>query len=188
MFRIGIDLGGTNIAAGLVNESYRIVRKDSVPTNAQRDPALIVDDIAALCKKLCADEGIDISTVEAIGIASPGIANHDDGVVEYANNLPFRRFRICDMLRERTGVQNIHVENDANAAAWGEVVAGSAKGTQDSIMITLGTGVGGGIIIGGQVISGFNYAGAELGHIVIEVDGVQCGCGRKGCWEAPRRS
>jgi len=78
----------------------------------------------------------------------------------------------------------VFVENDANAAAWGEVVAGSAKGSRDSVMITLGTGVGGGIIIDGKVISGFNYAGAELGHIVIEVDGAQCGCGRKGCWEA----
>ena len=76
------------------------------------------------------------------------------------------------------------MENDANAAAWGEVVAGSAKGTRDSVMITLGTGVGGGIIIGGKIISGFNYAGGELGHIVIEIDGEQCGCGRKGCWEA----
>ncbi|MBQ8356591.1 MAG: ROK family protein [Clostridia bacterium] len=184
MFRIGIDLGGTNIAAGLVNESYKIVRKDSVPTNAQRDPALIVDDIAALCKKLCADEGIELSSVDAIGIASPGIANHDDGVVEYSNNLPFRKLRICEMLRERTGVENIHVENDANAAAWGEAVAGAAKGTKKSVMITLGTGVGGGIIIDGKVFSGFNYAGGELGHTVIEKDGAPCSCGRKGCWEA----
>ena len=184
MFRIGIDLGGTNIAAGLVNESYQIVRKDSVPTNAHRDPALIVDDIAMLCKKICAEEGLEISEIEAIGIASPGIANHDDGVVEYANNLPFRKFPICSMLRERTGVANVHVENDANAAAWGEAVAGAAKGTKKSVMITLGTGVGGGIIIDGKVFSGFNYAGGELGHTVIEKDGAPCSCGRKGCWEA----
>ena len=184
MYRIGIDLGGTNIAAGLVNENYQIVRKDSVPTNAQRDPALIVDDIAMLCKKLCAGEGLKLSDVAAIGIASPGIANHDDGVVEYANNLPFRKLRICEMLRERTGVNNVHVENDANAAAWGEAVAGAARGTKKSVMITLGTGVGGGIIIDGKVFSGFNYAGGELGHTVIEKDGVPCSCGRKGCWEA----
>ena len=184
MYRIGIDLGGTNIAAGLVNENYQIVRKDSVPTNAQRDPALIVDDIAMLCKKLCASEGLKVTDVAAIGIASPGIANHDDGVVEYANNLPFRKLRICEMLRERTGVKNVHVENDANAAAWGEAVAGAARGTKKSVMITLGTGVGGGIIIDGKVFSGFNYAGGELGHTVIEKDGVPCSCGRKGCWEA----
>ena len=184
MYRIGIDLGGTNIAAGLVNENYQIVRKDSVPTNAQRDPALIVDDIAMLCKKICEEQGIALSDIEAIGIASPGIANHDDGVVEYANNLPFRQFPICAMLRERTGIKNVHVENDANAAAWGEAVAGAAKGTKKSVMITLGTGVGGGIIIDGKVFSGFNFAGGELGHTVIEKDGVPCSCGRKGCWEA----
>lgn len=184
MYRIGIDLGGTNIAAGLVNENYQIVRKDSVPTNAQRDPALIVDDIAMLCKKICEEQGIALSDIEAIGIASPGIANHDDGVVEYANNLPFRQFPICEMLRERTGIKNVHVENDANAAAWGEAVAGAAKGTKKSVMITLGTGVGGGIIIDGKVFSGFNFAGGELGHTVIEKDGVPCSCGRKGCWEA----
>jgi glucokinase len=184
MYRIGIDLGGTNIAGGLVNENYQIVRKDSVPTNAQRDPALIVDDIAMLCKKICADEGLELSAIEAVGIASPGIANHDDGVVEYANNLPFRQFPICAMLRERTGIKNVHVENDANAAAWGEAVAGAAKGTKKSVMITLGTGVGGGIIIDGKVFSGFNFAGGELGHTVIEKDGVPCSCGRKGCWEA----
>ena len=184
MYRIGIDLGGTNIAAGLVNESYQIVRKGSVPTNAQRDPALIVDDIAMLCKKICAEEGVELTSIDAIGIASPGIANHDDGVVEYSNNLPFRKLPICAMLRERTGVENIHVENDANAAAWGEAVAGAAKGTKKSVMITLGTGVGGGIIIDGKVFSGFNYAGGELGHTVIEKDGAPCSCGRRGCWEA----
>ncbi|MBQ8342042.1 MAG: ROK family protein [Clostridia bacterium] len=184
MYRIGIDLGGTNIAAGLVNENYQIVRKDSVPTNAHRDPAEIVDDIAMLCKKICADQGIELSDVEAVGIASPGIANHDDGVVEYANNLPFRKFPICRMLSERTGIKSVHVENDANAAAWGEAVAGAARGTKNSVMITLGTGVGGGIIIDGKVFSGFNFAGGELGHTVIEQGGAQCSCGRKGCWEA----
>ena len=184
MYRIGIDLGGTNIAAGLVNEKYEIVRKDSVPTNAHRDPAEIVDDIAMLCKRICAEQGIALSDVDAIGIASPGIANHDDGVVEYANNLPFRKFPICAMLRERTGVESVHVENDANAAAWGEAVAGAARGAKNSVMITLGTGVGGGIIIDGKVFSGFNFAGGELGHTVIEQGGAQCSCGRKGCWEA----
>ena len=184
MYRIGIDLGGTNIAAGLVNENYEIVRKGSVPTNAHRDPAEIVDDIAMLCKSICAEQGISLNDVEAVGIASPGIANHDDGVVEYANNLPFRKFPICSMLRDRTGVKSVHVENDANAAAWGEAVAGAARGTKNSVMITLGTGVGGGIIIDGKVFSGFNFAGGELGHTVIEQGGAQCSCGRKGCWEA----
>ena len=184
MYRIGIDLGGTNIAAGIVDKDLNLLYTASVPTGADREPALIMDDMAALCRKLCADHDIALSEIESIGIASPGIANHDTGVVEYANNLPFRKFPIAQMLRERLGVERIRLENDANAAAWGEAVAGAAKGTSNSIMITLGTGVGGGIIIDNKVYSGFNYAGAELGHIVIEVNGAQCSCGRKGCWEA----
>ena len=184
MYRIGIDLGGTNIAAAVVNNEFEIVNKMSVPTGKEREAALIMDDMAALCKKVCAEAGIDFSEIEAVGIASPGVANHTDGVVEYSCNLPFRKFPICAELSKRLGITNIHVENDANAAAWGEAVAGAAKGTKSSVMITLGTGVGGGVIIDGKVFSGSNYAGAELGHIVIEVGGKQCGCGRRGCWEA----
>ena len=184
MYRIGIDLGGTNIAAAIVNENFKIVKKLSVPTGAERDSSLIMDDMAALCINVCKEAGIAIEDIEAVGIASPGVANHDDGIVEYSCNLPFRKFPICKELSDRIGVKNIHVENDANAAAWGEAVAGAAKGTKNSVMITLGTGVGGGVIIDGKVFSGFNYAGAELGHIVIQVDGRPCGCGRRGCWEA----
>ena len=184
MYRIGIDLGGTNIAAAVVNNEFKIVKKLSVPTLAQRDAALIMDDMAQLCRDVCREAGIAIEDIDAIGIASPGVANHDTGAVEYACNLPFRKFPICRELSDRLGVNNIHVENDANAAAWGEAVAGAAKGTKNSVMITLGTGVGGGIIIDGKVYSGFNYAGAELGHIVIQVGGKPCGCGRRGCWEA----
>ena len=184
MYRIGIDLGGTNIAAAVVNNEFKIVKKMSVPTGASREAGLIMDDMAALCKKVCSEAGVDFSEIEAIGIASPGVANHTDGVVEYSCNLPFRKFPICAELGKRLGMTNIHVENDANAAAWGEAVAGAAKGTKSSVMITLGTGVGGGVIIDGQVFSGSNYAGAELGHVVIEVGGRQCGCGRRGCWEA----
>ena len=184
MYRIGIDLGGTNIAAAIVNKDFKIVKKMSVPTDAERDAGLIMDDMAALCKSVCAEAGVDFSEIEAIGIASPGVADHDKGVVVYACNLPFRKFPICAELGKRLGMTNIHVENDANAAAWGEAVAGAARGTKNSVMITLGTGVGGGVIIDGKVFSGFNYAGTELGHIVIDVGGRLCGCGRRGCWEA----
>ena len=184
MYRIGIDLGGTNIAAAIVNNEFKIVKKMSVPTGADREAGLIMDDMAALCKNVCAEAGIDFSEIEAIGIASPGVANHTDGIIAYSCNLPFRQFPICAELSKRLGMENIHVENDANAAAWGEAVAGAAKGAKDSVMITLGTGVGGGVIIDGKVFSGFNYAGTELGHVVIEVGGRPCGCGRRGCWEA----
>ena len=183
MYRIGVDLGGTNIAAGLVDENYNIVRKMSVRTNISEGADGVTSDIVKLCCKLCEEEGIDISTVDAIGVASPGVANHTDGYVEYCNNIPFRHYPICQKISEGTGVASVHVENDANAAAWGEAIAGAAKGTKNSVMITLGTGVGGGIIIDGKVYSGSNYAGAELGHTVIEFNGRPCSCGRRGCWE-----
>lgn len=185
MYRIGVDLGGTNIAVGLVNENAEIVKKLSVPTGAERPGEAIVADIATLCKNVCSEANVTLADVESIGIATPGTANHDTGVVEYANNLPFRKFPIAELLASNLGGNvKVRIENDANAAAWGEACAGAAKGTTNSVMITLGTGVGGGIVIDGKVYSGFNYAGGELGHIVIEKDGVQCSCGRKGCWEA----
>ena len=185
MYRIGIDLGGTNIAAGLVNEKYEIVCKDSTPTHADtRTGEEIAMAIAELCIKVCATQGVALAEVEAIGVASPGIVDHTNGVVEYSNNLPFRHFMIADLIRKYTGIENVHAENDANAAAWGEAVAGAARGTTNSVMITLGTGVGGGVIIDNKVMSGFNYAGGELGHIVIEKGGVPCSCGRRGCWAA----
>ena len=128
--------------------------------------------------------GIDFSEIEAIGVGSPGVANSRDGVVGYCSSLPFDDLPITKMIGEATGVSSVHVENDANAAAWGEAIAGAAKGTSDSVMITLGTGVGGGVIINNRLVSGFNFAGGELGHIVIEKGGVPCDCGRRGCWEA----
>ena len=184
MYRIGVDLGGTNIAVGLVDEQLNLVLKKSVPTGAHRPAEEIVADIAMLCRALCEDKGISLGEIACVGIATPGIANHDTGVVEYSCNLPFRKFPIAELLKKELGVSTVKIENDANAAAWGEAVAGAAKGTKNSVMITLGTGVGGGIIIDNKVFSGFNYAGGELGHIVIQVDGAPCGCGRKGCWEA----
>lgn len=190
MYRIGIDLGGTNIAVGLVKVSengtkkdYELVKKLSTPTLAHRPAEEIIDDMAALCKKLCTETGVELSGVESIGIATPGLANSAMGVVEYANNLPFKDFPLADMLGSRLGYNKISIANDANAAALGEAVAGAAKGTSSSVMITLGTGVGGGVVIDGKLLCGFNFAGAELGHTVIETDGVRCTCGRRGCWE-----
>ncbi|MBQ9796961.1 MAG: ROK family protein [Clostridia bacterium] len=185
MYRIGIDLGGTNIAAGIVDEEFKIIAKDSVPTNAERPGAAIVADIADLCKKLCADNKIALTEIASVGIASPGIVDDESGEAIYANNLPFDHFPILPLLKEHLPeVGEFHIENDANAAAWGEAIAGAAKGSKSSVMITLGTGVGGGIIDSGKVFKGFNSAAGELGHIVIQVDGRPCSCGRRGCWEA----
>lgn len=184
MYRIGIDLGGTNIAAGLVNEKFEIVAKESTPTLVGRPNAEIVRDIATLADKLCADAGISLSEVASLGIASPGIVDDKTGCVVYANNLYFQNFPILPELHKLLDIAEMHIENDANAAAWGEAIAGAAKGSKSSVMITLGTGVGGGIVEDGKVYKGFNNAAGELGHIVIHVDGRPCTCGRHGCWEA----
>ena len=186
MYRIGIDLGGTNIAVGLVDENYKIVVKKTTPTLAKRESEAIVADMARLCREVCEEKNVSISEIANIGVAAPGIANHRNGCVEYSCNLPFRRFPLVKALADELGVEEsrVKIANDANAAAWGEAVAGAAKGTSNSIMVTLGTGVGGGIIIDNKIFSGFNAAAGEIGHIVIEQDGALCGCGRRGCWEA----
>ena len=186
MYRIGIDLGGTNIAVGLVNEFCRIVAKKSTPTMASRPSDEITADMARLCLEVCAEAKTSITDIESIGIATPGIANLDNGCVEYSCNLPFRRYPIVKTLASMLDVptEKIKIANDANAAALGEAVAGAARGSSNSIMVTLGTGVGGGIIIDGKIFTGFNHAAGEIGHIVIEKGGALCGCGRRGCWEA----
>ena len=184
MYRIGIDLGGTNIAAGIVDDNYKIIVKGSVPTKADRDPEEIIKDMGNLCNNLIKEAKITVNDIEYAGIATPGTANRDEGIVEYANNLPFKRFPIAKVLQKYLDVKKVYIENDANAAAKGESIAGAAKGCNHSVFITLGTGLGGGVIIDKKVYSGFNFAGAELGHIVIVYNGRQCTCGRKGCWEA----
>ena len=184
MYSIGIDLGGTNIAIGIVDENYKIIAKGSVPTHAEREADCITADIAALSKKLVAEAGLTMADISFAGMATPGTANPVTGIIEYANNLHFFMYPMCEKLSALLGGTKVLIENDANAAAKAEAMAGAAKGARYSVMITLGTCLGGGVILEGKVCAGFNYAGTELGHTVIEKDGRQCSCGRKGCWEA----
>ena len=185
MYTIGVDLGGTNIAIGLCNEKLEIVDKASVPTGAEREGELIVRDMAALAGEIIKRNGLTVGDIEYVGIATPGSANARTGVVEYANNLRFKDFPIAEIFKKYLPVERVLIANDANAAALAEALVGAAKGTKNSVMITLGTGVGGGVIINGQIFDGgLNCSGAELGHIVIVAGGRQCSCGRRGCWEA----
>ena len=185
MYTIGVDLGGTNIAVGLCDESLKMIDKGSVPTLADREGELIVRDMANLAAEIIKRNGLTVNDIASVGIATPGAANSKTGVVEYANNLPFLNFPIAEIFKKYLPVEKVLIANDANAAALGEALAGAAKGTKNSVMITLGTGVGGGVIIDGKIFDGgINCAGAELGHIVIVAGGRQCSCGRRGCWEA----
>lgn len=182
MYCLGIDLGGTNIVAGVVDENYKIIATAKTKTKTPRPAEEIADDMAAVALQAIKKANIDISEVKAMGVGSPGAIDPKNGIVSYSNNLGFENLPLCQMLKDRLGV-DFYIENDANAAAYGEYIAGAGKGKDSFIAITLGTGVGGGIIIDGKLFSGSNYAGAELGHTVIVHDGEQCTCGRKGCWE-----
>mgnify|MGYP002545913416 FL=1 len=184
MYRIGIDLGGTNIAAGVVNDSYEIVGRAKCKTAMPRPAGEIIQDMARMARQAAENAGLTMADIAYIGVGSPGTCNPDTGVIEYANNLKFDRVPLRDDLSALLDDKRVFIENDANAAALGEALAGAAKGTQSCVCITLGTGVGGGIIIDGKIYGGFNFAGAELGHTVIVVDGEPCTCGRLGCWEA----
>ena len=179
-YSIGVDLGGTNIAVGIVDEHYSIIKKSSVPTLAQRGPEPIVRDMAELCKRLLAECGATPQETAGDGIACPGTVNPKTGIVEYANNIKFLDFPLQKLFSEYMDIpkDKVALGNDANLAALGEAVAGAARGTSSSVMITLGTGVGGGVILDGKVLTGCAYGGAELGHMVIEYGG------RRGCFEA----
>jgi len=182
MYYIGIDLGGTNIAAGLVDGDGKIICKGSVPTLRGRPDVEIIRDMAMLAKKVANDAGVDIKDVKSIGIGVPGTANNEKGVVVFADNIYFHNTPIREIMQTYINLPVI-IDNDANCAALAESIAGAAKDVDNFVAITLGTGVGGGIVINKKLYKGFNYAAAEMGHMVVVIDGEQCNCGRKGCWE-----
>ena len=181
-YYVGIDLGGTNIKAGIVDETGKLLNKLSIKTFKERSMEEIIRDMADLSVDTIKDAGLEISDIEAIGIGSPGTPDNKDGLLVYSSNLPFRNAPMRQLIRDVIDLP-VYIDNDANCAAMAEAVAGAAKGTKDSVTITLGTGVGAGVIANGRIYSGFNQAGSEFGHTVLVSGGIQCGCGRKGCFE-----
>ena len=157
MYSLGIDLGGTNIVASVVDDQFNIISTAKTKTNAPRPANAIFDDVEKVCREAVREAKLTMSDLVAVGMGSPGTCN---------------------------GVDNVFVENDANCAALGEAFAGCGNGSKNFVAVTLGTGVGSGIILDGKIVNGVNCAGGECGHMVIMVDGEQCSCGRKGCWEA----
>ncbi|MBR2876848.1 MAG: ROK family protein [Clostridia bacterium] len=182
MYRIGVDLGGTNIATGVLDENNQIIGRGKVKTRAPRPAPEIFDSIKEAVDMAVADAGISMDDVKSIGVGTPGSVNKDTGAIEFSNNLQFNNVPAKEMLESRLK-KTVYLENDANCAALGEAVAGCGDGVKDFVAVTLGTGVGSGIIIDGRIIRGSNFCGGEMGHMVINVDGIQCNCGRKGCWE-----
>ena len=182
MYRIGIDLGGTNIAAGVVDEGQHIVAEVSLPTGAERPAEAVVADICRAAEKAMEKAGITAAHCASVGIGSPGTCDSANGVVVRAYNLGWDHVPVCRMLEERFHVP-CRLSNDANCAALAETVAGGAVGCRNMMLITLGTGVGGGIIVDGRIVSGLGGAGGEPGHSLLVLDGEPCTCGRRGCWE-----
>lgn len=182
MYYVGIDLGGTNIAAGLVDENGKILSSISVPTNAERDYKEIVKDMADVSKQVIEKAGVGMSEVKGVGIGCPGSIDNANGICVYSNNLKMDNAEISKEFKKHLDLP-VNLENDANAAALGEYKI-NGNGASSFIFVTLGTGVGGGIVIDGKIYRGFNGAGGEIGHSVIVSDGEYCTCGRNGCWEA----
>lgn len=184
MFYLGIDLGGTNVASGVVDRSGKIIAKASVPTNAKSGVDAIVANIAKSANAALEKANVSIADIESIGIGTPGTLDVENGVVEKASNLGFENTPLVKLVSQYFPNKKILIENDANAAALAESVAGAAAGTKVSVTVTLGTGIGGGLIMNGKAFSGANGKGGEFGHMTICSGGRQCTCGRRGCWEA----
>ena len=181
-YYVGIDLGGTNIKAGVVDSEGKMINKESIKTNAERPMEEIIHDMGTLVLTVIEKAGMKVSDIKAIGIGSPGTPDNIAGVLVYANNLPFNMAPMRKLIREVVDLP-VYIDNDANCAGMAEAVAGAAKGCKDSVTITLGTGIGAGVIVNGRIYSGFNQAGSEFGHTVLVSGGLQCSCGRKGCFE-----
>lgn len=183
MYYLGVDLGGTNIAAGIVDKTHKLIAKTSRKTHVPCSDDEICAQLASAAEETLEKAGLTSDDISYIGIGSPGTVNRDTGVIEYSNNLKFKHLPLQKLLEDRLG-KKVILENDANAAAYGEYKAGALRGAKNAVAITLGTGIGGGVIIDGKILAGSNFAGGELGHIVIEAKGRLCTCGRRGCWEA----
>jgi len=183
VFVVGLDLGGTRIKARLLDDAGTIYERLDLPTQADRGPVHVIRGLADAAAQVCDRADVDVSTIAGIGVGSPGPLDAVTGVVTRSVNLPnWHDVPLRDELSRRTG-RPVSVLNDANAACFGEFWVGAGRGVQDLVMFTVGTGLGGGVISQGSLLTGrFGQAG-ELGHIIVEPGGPRCGCGQHGCLE-----
>lgn len=181
--RIGIDIGGMSIKIGLVDENKQIVAKKVIPTQSDVLPAeAVIENIADAVLELLKENNLTAEQCESLGVACPGNVDGKTGVVLYSNNIRWEAVPMLDLLRAKIPVP-MYLANDADAAALAEVIAGAAKDKDNAILLTLGTGVGGGVIINGKIFTGPLRGGCEIGHMVIKHGGKPCTCGRRGCFE-----
>ena len=183
MYYLGIDLGGTNIATGIADENYRLIEKTSRKTHVPCPDDELCSQLSSSAVETLRKAGLTLDDIPYIGIGCPGTVNHDTGAVEFANNLYLNNYPLRGLLEKKLG-KKVLVENDANAAAYGEYIAGALIFENFSLEISLSIVVGSGIIIDGKIFTGSNFAGGEMGHTVIVANGRKCTCGRHGCWEA----
>ena len=180
MMKIGVDIGGMSIKVGLVNDKGEIIQKNVVKTADTFEG--VMDNMVEQINSVLTAQCVKIEEIEGIGIGCPGLVASKEGVIKSSSNLNWDNAPIVERLKKSFDTV-VKVSNDANVAALGEAVYGKVKGVDNAIMITLGTGVGGGIIIDGKLFEGGSSLGAEIGHYTIVKDGITCGCGRKGCIE-----
>lgn len=181
--RIGIDIGGTNIKIGLVDEKQTLFAVKSIPTEREKPWQTVIKNLAEAVTGILEEQNIPLEQCEGAGIGVPGLVDEESGAVIYANNLEWTNIPLKEELSKYWSFP-IKAANDADCAVLGETAAGAARGCRNVIMLTLGTGVGGGIVLNGRLFSGSMKGGCELGHMVIQEGGEPCTCGRRGCMEA----
>lgn len=179
---IGIDVGGTTAKAGVVDEEGKILAKSVCKTGKERAFEDIAADMAELCRRVVRESGHEMADIAAVGVGIPGEQDPRSGLVAFCNNLGWVNVPLMQRLREALGL-SVYVDNDANVAALAESAFGASRDVKSSILVTLGTGVGGGIVENRRVRTGAHGVGGEIGHMVVVVDGEKCNCGHRGCWE-----
>lgn len=179
----GVDIGGTTVKMGLFTVDGKVTDKWEIPTRKEENGKYILEDIAKSVKERMQRDTLTLEDIAGLGIGVPGPVKEDGTVLKCAN-LGWGIFNVADTVRELTGIENVKVGNDANVAALGEMWQGGGKGYNNLVMVTLGTGVGGGVILGGKILTGSNGAGGEIGHIRVNYEEKDvCGCGKTGCLE-----
>jgi glucokinase len=184
MYYIGVDVGGMSIKCGIIGRNGEIVFKRAFKTDPYKPSEEILDDISAFVLQIIAEKNLSASDIDGMGLGFPGSVYDEKGIVRYCCNINLVNIEVVKRLERKTGIKNIKISNDANCAVLAETVFGAAKGAKNTVLITLGTGLGTGMVVDGKLLTGYRSAGAEGGHMQINMGGAVCGCGAKGHYEA----